>query len=199
MDQHLISLARAVKRRQRARHATLWLFTDAQRQPNLLAVIASLPRGICGVVFRHDDAPDRAALAQRVARMCRERRISLVVAGDWRLAAALGAGLHLRGGLRPRCQYRGGVTTASAHDRAGIRAAARAGAGLVFISPAFSTASHPGTPALGAVRWSALAQHGGKGIRRAAMLALGGVTGTNGLRLSQVCAGFGAIDALSLC
>jgi thiamine-phosphate pyrophosphorylase len=192
MDQHLISLARAVKRRRRTSHPTLWLFTDEQRQPDLLSLIAALPRSLCGVVFRHDAAPDRAALLHRVAAVCRARRIELVVAGDWRTAAAHHAGLHLRGGARPRTGYRGTTTTASAHDPAGLIAAIRAGADLIFLSPAFPTASHPGARALGPVRWSGLARR-----HRPAILALGGVTSANARRLGQSCPGFAAIEALS--
>jgi thiamine-phosphate pyrophosphorylase len=32
--------------------------------------------------------------------------------------------------------------------------AKRAGAALIFLSPAFATASHPDTPVLGVVHWS---------------------------------------------
>ncbi|HQT85403.1 MAG: thiamine phosphate synthase [Acidiphilium sp. 37-64-53] len=192
MDQHLISLARAVKRRRRARHPTLWLFSDERRQPDLLAAIAALPRGISGVVFRHDGAPGRAALARQVAALCRSRRITLVIAGDWRLAAALGAGVHLRGGVPPRARYRGAVNTASAHDCGQMIAARGVLASLVFLSPAFATASHPGAGALGPVRWAALARR-----CRVPVLALGGVTGVVGRRFGEGCGGFGAIEALS--
>ena len=76
----------------------LWLFTDAQRLPDPRGAVARLPRGLCGVVLRHDDDPDRRALALDLARLCRRRRLVLVVAGDTRLALALGAGIHLRAG-----------------------------------------------------------------------------------------------------
>ncbi|MCW8308228.1 thiamine phosphate synthase [Acidiphilium sp. PA] len=194
MDQHLISLARAVKRRRRARHPTLWLFTDERRQPDLLATIAALPRGISGVVFRHDGAPGRPALARQVAALCRSRRITLVIAGDWRLAAALGAGVHLRGGVPPQSRYRGTVNTASAHDRGQMIAARRADASLLFLSPACATRSHQGASALGPVRWAALAHR-----CRVPVLALGGITGAVGRHFRAGCAGFGAIDALSSC
>lgn len=153
----------------------LWLFTDLARLPDPVPAILRLPRG-CGVVFRHDGAPGRAALAAQVARACRARGAALTVAGDPRLAAAVGAGLHLRGGrpgrpcppgwIRP-----GRVTTSSAHGPADLRRAAAAGA-AAFLSPLFPTRSHPGAPALGPVRWAALARGAG-----CAVLALGGVNG----------------------
>lgn len=200
MDQQLISQTRAVKRRRRAHHPTLWLFTDTQRLSDPLAAIARLPRGISGVVFRHDCAPGRAALAKAVARLCRSRRIALVIAGDWRLAAACHAGSHLRCGraepmrdrVRDRVRYRGAVTTASAHGRTQIIAAGRNGAAILFLSPAFTTASHEGAAPLGGVRWAAAAKSS-----RIPVLALGGVTGRSLRRLGRDCAGAGAIAALS--
>jgi thiamine-phosphate pyrophosphorylase len=129
MDRYLLGWARRVK----ARHGRdgrrvppLWLFTDALRLPDPLAVIERLPPRLCGVVLRHDDAPGRLALGRAIARACRARAILLSVAGDWRLAAALRAGLHLRGGraaaTAPRWLPR---LTASAHSMA--EAGGRAG------------------------------------------------------------------------
>jgi thiamine-phosphate pyrophosphorylase len=171
----------------------LWLFTDAVRMPDPLAAIARLPAGLCGVVFRHDGAPGRAALAARVARLCKARRLALVVAGDARLAARVGAGVHLRGGRLAGLARRGRfMVTASAHDVPQIRRAGRAGADIVFISPAFSTASHPGQAALGAARWARLARAAGA----ANAYALGGVNGRTVKALARFCGGAGAIHAL---
>ncbi|HEX7388929.1 MAG TPA: thiamine phosphate synthase [Acidiphilium sp.] len=196
MDEHLIAAARAVKRRRRLAFPTLWLFTDSKRLPDPLPAIAALPRGISGVVFRHDGAAGRADLGRRIAALCRVRGIALVVAGtragDWRLAAALHAGVHLRGGAMPRTRYRGPIVTASAHGRADLIAAARAGVDLVFLSPAFVTASHPGAAPLGAVRWAGLARRS-----KIPVLALGGLDGRKQRRLGVFCAGTGAIGALS--
>lgn len=196
MDEQLIALARAVKRRHRCPHPTLWLFTDRARLGDPLAAIARLPPGIGGVVLRDDDAPDRAALAAGIAALCRRRRLALVVAGDWRLAAKLGAGVHVREGAKtPRRRWR--LVTASAHGRAGLvratrLAARRGGADLVFLSPAFPTASHPGAPALGPVRWAALAR-----AVPGRVLALGGIAGRRQRALGAACRGAGAIGALS--
>ena len=201
MDETLLSAARAVKRRRRQRLPALFLFTDAARLADPRGAIARLPRPgcfgpLCGVVLRHDGAPDRAALARDVARLCRARRIPLVVAGDSRLAAALGAGLHLRDGRYPSparpARRRGGLVTGSAHDLASLRRAARNGADLVFLSPAFATASHPGRRALGPLRWRLLARRS-----EVPVLALGGIEGRLIRRLSPACAGAGAIGALS--
>ncbi|MBU6500072.1 MAG: thiamine phosphate synthase, partial [Rhodospirillales bacterium] len=121
-----------------------------------------------------------------ISRLCRARRIALVIAGDWRLAAALGAGLHLRRGRRIGARRRWKLLTSSAHGAVELRRARRAGA-IAFLSPAFPTTSHPGAAALGAVRWNALARPGAA--------ALGGIDGHSARRLRFSCAA-GAIGAL---
>lgn len=172
---------------------TLWLFTDSRRLPDPCPAARRLPPWIGGIVFRHDDHPQRGALGRALARICRQRHIALVVAGDTRLALALGAGVHLRGGHWPgplRCVR---LVTSSAHGVADLRRAARAGADLVFLSPAFPTESHPGAPGVGAARWSAMA--GRVGIPVA---ALGGIGGATVRRLPRHrVAGIGAIGALA--
>lgn len=183
MDARLLSWARAVKARQRPKGLpVLWLFTDPQRLPNPRQAVAALPRGLCGVVFRHDDV----ALGQDLARICRARRNALVVAGNWRLAAALRAGVHLRRGMGAG---RGGLVTSSAHNRIELARARRSGAALIFLSPLFATASHAGAPGLGVTRWAALAR-GGK------VAALGGIDGATVRRLPRSCRAVGAIGAL---
>ncbi|MGE4481113.1 thiamine phosphate synthase [Acidocella sp.] len=197
MDARLIAWARGVKRRRpraggRASLPPLWFFTDETRLADPLPVIRRLPAGLCGVLFRHDSHPARERLAQAVARLCRTRRLPLIIAGDARLAAALGAGLHLRGGAAPahRVAWRGPLS-ASAHDHGQLARARRAGVALVFISPVFPTASHPGAPSLGARGWRCLAARGG----RIKPYALGGITGRRVSALGKACAGIGAIDA----
>jgi thiamine-phosphate pyrophosphorylase len=196
MDQRLVAWARAVK----ARHARgggappppLWLFTDAERLRDPCAAAARLPLGVAGVVLRDDGLPGRRALARALARICRARRLPLAVAGDWRLAAAVGAGLHLRAGRRPGTAPRWlPVHTSSAHGVADLQRARRAGAAAVFLSPVFATQSHPGAPALGAVRWAGLARRAG------GALALGGIDGRTAARLPRWCGGAGAIGALA--
>lgn len=172
----------------------LWLFTDDRRLPDPTAAIARLPRGRAGVVFRHDAAEARAGLGRRVAAVCRERRLMLVVAGDAHLAAALGAGLHLRGGRRAGTIRLRGMISSSAHSAADLQRAARAGARIAFLSPAFPTWSHPGGGSLGPVRWGLLARRAPRGITLA---ALGGIEARTIRRLPRDrCRAVGAIGAL---
>jgi thiamine-phosphate pyrophosphorylase len=209
MDQSLLAWARAqASRRPRSRPRScplpsLWLFTDARRLADPRPVVARLPKGISGVVLRHDTDHDtdsgRAALGRDLALLCRARRLALVVAGDARLAAALGAGMHLRGGRWPSGapvtwrRRRGTLLTSSAHDMVELRRAARAGADLAFLSPVFVTRSHPGARALGPLRWARLA--GGAALPVA---ALGGIDGASVRRLPRgLCRAAGAIDALT--
>ncbi len=209
MDHRLVAWARAVKARQRRDRAArsvpvLWLFTDTLRLADPGAAVAALPRRLCGVVFRHDGIAGRAALARTLAQKCRKLGMPLVVAGDARLAAAVGAGVHLRGGgartqpgmrapahwLRARA-----LVTSSAHSGVELRRALAAGADAVFLSPLLPTRSHPGAPALGVVRWAALAGRVSQS-RRGGVLALGGVDGEAVRRLPRWCRGAGAIGAL---
>jgi thiamine-phosphate pyrophosphorylase len=172
----------------------LWLFTDASRMPDLLSVVRRLPKGLCGVVFRHDGVADRAALAKAVGQCCRDRRLMLAAAG--RPLGLAGVGAHLRGGRRaPDGGH--GPSTASAHGVPDMVRARRAGVAAVFLSPVFPTGSHPGAPALGVVRWArmvryARAARGGGPV----VLALGGIDGAAARRLPRAADGAGAIAAL---
>jgi thiamine-phosphate pyrophosphorylase len=197
MDARLVAWARAVKARNRWRgdsFPVLWLFTDGRRLPDPRPSVAALPRGLCGVVLRHDGEPDREGLGRDLARLCRARRLALVVAGEPRLAAKLHAGVHLRGGRWPASVRAGcGLRTSSAHSIPQLRRAWRAGARLAFLGPAFSTASHPGAAGLGTLRWSRLA-----GAARIPVAALGGIDGLHARRLPRLhCRAAGAIGALA--
>jgi thiamine-phosphate pyrophosphorylase len=161
----------------------LWFFTD-ERVADPAAVIARLPRG-AGIVLR--GAKNHAAAW---APLCRGRPAVTPEPG------LPGLGVHLRGGRRTgrvSVPKKNRIVTASAHNMAELVRARRAGAGLVFISPVFVTASHPGGKTLGVFGWLRLARAAPRG--RAA--ALGGVNGGNVRRLGRACAAIGAIDAFT--
>ncbi|HLJ04656.1 MAG TPA: thiamine phosphate synthase [Acetobacteraceae bacterium] len=193
MDPRLLSWAHATAARFHSKVPPLWLFTDSLRLPDPRPAARRLPRGLAGIVLRHDDAVDRAALGRELACICRARRLALVVAGDPSLAATLHAGIHLRAGRRtgPIRSYRR-LVTSSAHNAIELRRAVRAGAALIFLSPAFPTLSHPGAADLGALRWTRLAR-----LAYPRVAALGGIDGTSIGRLPRhFCRAIGAIGAL---
>ena len=150
---------------------------DSVRLADPMAVMTRLPRGAT-VILRHYDAPDRTGLARRLLALCRRRRVMLLIAGDARLAAMVGAdGLHLpedqlrRGGCRWRLwrkpRWR---VTAAAHGKAALVRAARAGVDAVLLSPVFPTRSHPGAPVLGPLRFESLRR-----TSPVPVIALGGI------------------------
>jgi thiamine-phosphate pyrophosphorylase len=154
----------------------LWLMTDERQGEGLWKALERLPKG-AGVVFRHYGlAPtERRRLFERVRRVARRRRL-LLLAGP----PLKGDGAH--GGHGP------GFRSASAHSLRELRMAERSGAALIFLSPAFSTRSHPGDRALGPVRFGL--------ISRVPVIALGGVDALKARRLPHIY-GWAGIDAWS--
>ena len=188
--------ARRRQRRRDARLPSLWLVTDAERLPDPLPAARALPRG-SGVILRHYEAPDRRALAARLARLCRERRLALLVAGDAGLAAAVRAdGVHLPEAAAGRLaalrrQRPCWIVSVASHSARALRRAR--GADMALLSPVFATRSHPGAVAIGPPRFAALCR-----CSPVAVVALGGITGGNAARLHGAGhAGLAAIDGLA--
>lgn len=194
-----MTLANKTGRQKRPRMPTRILVTDERRLPDPVAAVARLAPGMA-VLLRHYSAPDRAALALRLARAARARRITLLVAGsDWRLAARVGAaGIHLPEGIArtladPGMRLwlrRGHVLSVACHGPRALARAALLRADAAMLSPVFHTRSHPGAACLGGLRFALWA-------RRApiAVLALGGVT-RHTARSLRFAAGWAAIDGL---
>jgi thiamine-phosphate pyrophosphorylase len=162
----------------------LWLMTDERQSDRLWEAVCKLPRG-AGIVFRHHATPraDRRRLFDRVRRVAVQRGLFLIVAGDDRRLR--GHGSHHRRPGPPR------IGTAPAHDLMEIRAAERSGATAILLSPVFPTRSHPGAPALGILRFAALAR-----ATRLPVIALGGMNRHSAIRTDQVGGyGWAAIDA----
>ena len=73
----------------------LYFMTDPVRTPNPVKIARHLPRGT-GVILRHYNIPDRYSLAKDLKRVCQDRSLILIIAGDARLAKSVAAdGLHL--------------------------------------------------------------------------------------------------------
>lgn len=180
----------------------LILLTDSLRLPDPLPAIARLPAG-SAVILRHHDWPERDQLAGAVARLCRQKRLILLVANDWRLAAAIGAdGVHLAEGLarhgptapcRLWRRQRSALLSVAAHSAQALGRAAHLEADFCLLSQAFASRSHPGRTALGPLRFAILAR-----CSRLPIIALGGVNRQSWRRLPKSCAhGWAAIDGLA--
>lgn len=161
----------------------LWLMTDERQGEGLLEAVARLPEG-AGIVFRHHSLEEvaRRNLFERVRAAAPG---PVFLAGPAERARAWGAdGSHGKGPGR-------GPRGAPVHDHAEIRAAERAGADLLFLSPAYATRSHPGARTLGLARFAWLARR-----TPLPVIALGGMNAARGRRLASFGAyGWAGIDA----
>ena len=174
----------------------LWLFTDERVADDiLLASVRALPKG-SGIVFRHYRTPKgaRRVLYERIRAIARRRGLVLVLAGRLQDAAAWKAdGFHAGSDAHRLRGVKRGIRTAAAHGMKALRAAERAGADMVFLSPAFPTRSHPGARALGSLRFGLIAARA-----RIPVVALGGMTPARFRRLRALGAhGWAAIDGLT--
>ncbi len=175
----------------------IWLMTDERvKEADLLRAVRRLPFG-AGVILRHHSWPSRKRrlLLEEIRAAGRGRRLLVLLAGKPSRAARWGAdGWHgpARSQGEKSRHSRGFLHSASAHDLAEVRAAQRAGADLVFVSPLFATRSHPGAKPLGAYRFAAIARGS-----RVPVMALGGVSPRHAALIRRLGAsGFGAIDGL---
>jgi thiamine-phosphate pyrophosphorylase len=149
----------------------LWLMTDERMGDALWTALERLPRG-SGVVFRHYrlSLAERRLLFAKVAKIARRRGLVLLRAGNRPLGCEDGTHNTRRPPIR-------GLWTQSAHSRR--EAMQRRGADALFVSPVFTTRSHPGARALGRVRFGLLIRGlevpvvalGGMDARRAESLA----------------------------
>ena len=124
---------------------TAWLITDERLGPELLRLIAKLPRRT-GVLVRHHDLParERAALLRKIRKVAASRELVIV--------------------------DEAGGSAARTHSPKEIARARLGGAALLLISPVYGTRSHPEWRPLPRMRAAALARLAG---RRA--IALGGM------------------------
>ncbi|MDX2211185.1 MAG: thiamine phosphate synthase [Sphingopyxis sp.] len=177
-----------------------WLLTDARLAGHGLAAAQRLPPGST-IVLRSDKlAPAaRRVLAIRLKRICRARRLRLLVAGDdIGMARRIGAdGVHLRSRsarLAGAARRAGLRVSAPVHNWQEARAAARARIDYALISPLYATRSHPDASPIGQRCFIRLAV-----AARAAPVALGGMTAARHralcLRCSHIRPGWAAIDA----
>lgn len=168
----------------------LWLFTDERVDDDaLIDAISRLPRG-SGIVFRHYRlaSAERRALFRRIGLLARRRSLVLLLAGG----RSFDRGTH--GHHNPINRFHSiGFTTHAAHSAREIARANRRDTDIIFLSPAFPTRSHPEAPAIGPMRFAALAR-----LSLCPVIALGGMNAKRFRRLKPLGAyGWAAIDALT--
>jgi thiamine-phosphate pyrophosphorylase len=155
------------------------MMTDERQGEGLWTALERLTRG-AGIVFRHYSLPqrERRAMFEAVRRIAWKRSLILIAAGP-PLAGA--DGVHGRRGA--------GLNTASAHNLRELKAAERAGADLVFLSPVFATRSHPEAKPLGPHRFALIAHQA-----KVPVIALGGMDAERARTLGGAY-GWAGIDA----
>ncbi|MEO7247236.1 MAG: thiamine phosphate synthase [Novosphingobium sp.] len=166
----------------------VWLISDARSDAVLERVLRRLPRG-SGLIFRHYHLgeAERRSRFQELARVARARGHVVVVSGDarkalrWGADGAYGPAQSLSRG--PAC-----LRLATAHSLRGLTKSCRADA--ILLSPVYPTRSHPGSKALGSLRFRLIS-------RRSAVpvIALGGMTPARAMALGSP--SWAAIDGLS--
>jgi len=173
----------------------LIFMTDSGRVRNPVEVCLRLPAGSI-IIARDYDHPDRVGLAFELRRVTREQKQFLLIAGDPALARYVGAdGLHL-----PEYQLRYppnlasfGLVSAACHSHRALLQAEKLGVDFAFVSPVFTTNSHPDAKALGIHRLARLAA-----ISKVPLVALGGITAQNAAQLYPVkLIGIAAIGAFA--
>ena len=166
----------------------IWLMTDERMGDRLWNAVDRLPGG-AGIVLRHYSIPKeaRAGLASRLSTIAKERGMTLAIAADAELARTVGAPLvHNPTGAPGDLSF-----SRSVHSVAQAEAARREGAALLFISPVFSTRSHPETEPLGSELAATIAKAAG-----VPAIALGGVNAQNFAALESAgFYGWAGIDA----
>jgi thiamine-phosphate pyrophosphorylase len=161
-------------------------------------VAETLPRGT-GVIFRAFGDPDASRVGLRLAAVARERKLTLLIGADARLAALVGAhGVHLPQRLMSRAppiraQHPNWLITGAAHDARALLAAERFGLDAVLLSPAFPSRSPSAVRPLGLMRFVRLAA-----LSPRPVFALGGINGVTARRLlGSQAVGLAAVDGLT--
>ncbi|MBS0386747.1 MAG: thiamine phosphate synthase, partial [Proteobacteria bacterium] len=134
---------------------SLFFLTDPERTPDPIAAARRLPAETA-VIYRHFGASNRVRMARDLARICRARRLRLLIAADPHLAERVGAaGVHWPERRLPEARAVGlALTTASAHSRAAVMRAAQCGVDACLLGPVFDTRSASANARLGLFRAS---------------------------------------------
>lgn len=168
-----------------------FFLTDPERTPHPERVVAGLPAG-WGVIYRHFGADDREVVARRLLKLCRKRKLLLLIGADAELAAKIGAdGVHWPGrmaGASRKWRGRFKIQTMSRHfgDNPGQFRTFPVNA--VLYSTVFASRSASAGAAMGALRFRQFTRS-----LPCPVYALGGVNPENGLSIAHF-GGMAAID-----
>jgi len=192
----LARAANALKAQSRSALPALVLMTDDERLADPRAAVRAIPKGSM-VILRARDAERRSRLAVDLRPLTRLRQIKLLIADDAALAMRSGAdGIHLpearaREAARWRALHPGWIITAAAHALASTQVP---WVDAIFLSPVFTTTSHPGAKTLGSIKLRLIARS-----IRPPVYALGGIDALTVRALSGArLAGIAAIGALAV-
>lgn len=171
-----------------------WLMTDPRFGIQLLPSIQKLPAG-SGVIFRHYNDPNRHNLYHAIAKICRRRGLTLIIAGyDSGSKTPNSAGHYFgrpyKARIRPPNKGRNAIILLGVHDAYEIQRAKQCGADAYLLSPVFSTNSHKRQRPLGVLQFRQLSL-----LCDRAVIALGGM---NQMRFQSMkgAHGYAAIDGL---
>jgi thiamine-phosphate pyrophosphorylase len=167
---------------------TAIFMTDPTRSPDPVRIATRLPTG-WGVIYRHFGAADRFETAKMLARICRRRRLTLLISADPDLARRIGAdGVHWpEAELARRGQRRasrGLIETAAVHSRRALFTAARMGVDAAIVSAVFPSQSPSAGAPMGAVKFRLLA--------RASCLPVYALGGINARTAGRIFSGAGS-------
>jgi len=193
-------LARAACRlnlKARAALPALMLMTDENRVADPVAAARALPKG-AAIILRHTNAARRAELAHALAGLTASRGLLILVAGDAKLAARIGAaGLHLpEARLSEAAHWKachpGWLITVAAHSARALRLAGLSRADAALLAPVFPTLSHQERVPIGVARFRLMAMNAPVPV-----YALGGVNAQTVARLAGAnLVGIAAIEGL---
>jgi thiamine-phosphate pyrophosphorylase len=160
-----------------------WLLTDERLGSDLEPALERAAAAGAGILVRHHASP--AEVKRDLISRVRALGAPLAIARDVMLAEEAGALIvHNPEGATSL------PFSLSVHDEAEAAIASARSAALVFVSPVFSTRSHPGEPALGVDQALALAQ-----ASNCPAVALGGVDQERGEALMRIgFSGWAGID-----
>lgn len=168
-----------------------FFLTDPARTLDILRTVRVIP---ChwGVIYRHFGAADRTETGHELAKLCRAKKLMLLIAADPQLAVEVGAeGVHWPHRLAGEARFWRGrfrIQTASAHGRAQLARLGHLPVDAALVSAVFPSASPSAGPAMGALRFRRLARSAALPV-----YGLGGVRPENARRIADF-AGLAAVD-----